>query len=119
MKMKITGIVRDALSVVRSFLSWVVAYLKHVAHRNSIAEYCHVCQSRERPLQLGRYMIRTGPRKDADINNLPPLFDVYVCSAHHPDPNVLEARLAHETQDLLKKLGVSAQCIYFYHHNRQ
>ena len=116
---KLTVIVVELWAVARSFFTWIIEYGKSESHKNIMGEYCHVCQSFDRPLQLGRYMIRTGPRKDVDIENLPLLFDVYVCPEHHPDANVHEAKFAHETQNLLKKLNVAARCVYFYNNNRQ
>ena len=119
MTKKIAALFADFIAVVRSFFMWIIEYVKIESHKNIMGEYCHVCQSFERPLQLGRYMIWTGPRKYVDIDSLPLLFDIYVCPEHHPDSHVHEAKLAHETQNLLKKLNVAARCVYFYNNNRQ
>ena len=117
--MKLFSIVREFFSALRALISGMWEYLLLRGQKNETAECCHICQALEKPLQLGRYMIRTGPRANSPSFDHPPEFAIYVCNRHHPDIHVDGALWAAETQDFLKKLDVSAHCVYFYHYNRQ
>lgn len=117
--MKPSLIIREFFAALCAFISGIWSHLLLRGRKNEIVECCHVCQVLEKPLQLGRYMVHTGRRANSPLFEDPPEFSVYVCNRHHPDIHVDGAVWAPETQDFLKKLDVSAHCVYFYHYNRQ
>ncbi len=116
--MRLISNIRDFFSALLAFVTGVLAHLLQRGKKKEMAEYCHVCQVHEKPLQLGRYMIRTGPRAGLVLDPLPEI-SVFVCNRHHPDGCLDGAVWAKETQDFLKKLEVATQCVYLYDHNRQ
>lgn len=117
--MRLFVVVREFLTALRVYLSGVLGYFLNRGRKVQEAEYCHVCQVLEKPLQLGRYMIRTGPRSGAQAPEQLSEVEVYVCNRHHPDPNLEGALWAQETQEFLKKLDVAVHCVYLHHHHRQ
>ena len=117
--MKFISTIRALFLALRAFLSGILVYLLNRGRKKEMAEYCHVCRVHEKPLQLGRYMIRTGPRAGALVLDPLPELSVYVCNRHHPDCHLDGALWANETQDFLKELKVAAQCVYLHSLHRQ
>ena len=117
--MKFTQHLQATWASLRALLLGLSAYVLVHVRKKEAEQYCQVCQVLEKPLQLGRYMIRTGPRAGALLFDVPHELSVYVCNRHHPDTNMEGAVWAKETQDFLKQLHVAAQCVYLYHHHRQ
>lgn len=111
--------IRDAFLALRAFLSGLFMHVAWTARKRETLEHCEVCQLLGRPIALGKYMIRTGQRADGNMEDASIAPSLFVCQKHHPDERVLGAELAHETQDVLKRLNVSAECVYFYKYHRQ
>lgn len=111
--------IRELISSFRVLVSGVLAHLLARGRKSEKDEYCHVCHVLKKPLQIGRYMIRTGPRAGALVRDPLPELKIFVCNRHHPDYNLDGALWAGETQEFLKKLDVAVHSVYFYHHNRQ
>lgn len=113
-------------SAIREFLSslkaLVLGYVKHLFARGARMEkeeFCHVCQALDKPLQTGRYLILTGPRKGVLATDHPTEFLVFVCNKHHPDEHLAGADWAGETQEHLRKMESSARCVLMHNHTRQ
>ena len=110
---------RDVFSAFYALIGGVIAHLLARGERMQKEEYCHVCQVLDKPLQHGRYLIITGPRKGILATDHPAEFQVFVCNKHHPDEQVLGADWAFETQEHLKKMESSARCVITHIHFRQ
>lgn len=102
----------DALSVLSL---GAVAYFRRSLRKKEEARYCAICQVKGHPLGRVSFMVRTGGRKGVDLQAQPsPVMEIHVCTRHHPDKDVDEADLAHETQGFLLQHKVSAACVYYY-----